>query len=334
MAKLRTAKKIRIDELSEVRVLIVGDSGIDRYTEGTVDRISPEAPVPVVHVKRERLKLGLAANVAENVVSLGGQCDLITVIGDDSEGRELSALLKSAKIDSTGVVVEKGRKTTLKERIVSDGQQIVRVDHETQDAVKRSTARSVLAMFAKKIQTADVVVVQDYAKGLLDRETLRDIFSLSRRAGVRVYVDPNTQRPVADYRGATLLTPNRREAEVLAGLRSNRWAEIGQELLRRTRSEELVLTLGADGMAVFTSGRKKPILIPTAAREVFDVSGAGDTVVATLALFDGAGATLAEAAYAANLAAGVVVGKRGTATLSKDELKVLLEPIEATGGTA
>lgn len=292
-----------------------------------MDRISPEAPVPVVNVKRERLKLGLAANVAENVVGLGGQCDLVTVIGDDAEGKDLSLLLRTAKLDGSGVVVEKGRKTTLKERIVCDGQQIVRVDHETREPVKRSTARAVLAAFEKRLEQAQIVIVQDYAKGMLDRDLLKEVFSLARRRGVRVYVDPNSHRPLAEYRGATLLTPNRREAEMLSGMpagNAKQLGEAGQEVLRRTRSEELVLTLGGDGMAVFAPGKKRPTLIPTAAREVFDVSGAGDTVVATLALLSAAGAPLAEAAYVANLAAGVVVGKRGTAAITRDELESVL----------
>jgi D-beta-D-heptose 7-phosphate kinase/D-beta-D-heptose 1-phosphate adenosyltransferase len=299
-----------------------------------VDRISPEAPVPVVSVKRERLKLGLAANVAENVVSLGGHCDLVSVMGDDAEGKELSLLLRSAKIDASSVVVEKGRKTTLKERIVCDGQQIVRVDHETREAVKRATARAVMSAFSKKLETAQIVIVQDYAKGLLDRDMLKEVFSLARRRGVRVFVDPNSNRPVTEYRGATLLTPNRREAEVLSGLpaaNAKQLGEAGQEVLRKTRSEELVLTLGSDGMAVFAPGKKRPTLIPTAAREVFDVSGAGDTVVATLALLSAAGAPLAEAAYTANLAAGVVVGKRGTASITRGELESALEAVVPSG---
>ena len=312
-------------------VLVFGDVGVDRYTVGAVERISPEAPVPIVRVEREELKLGLAANVADNIQVLGGTVRLIGLIGKDRGGQDFERLLKRQKLSAQGLVRDAGRRTILKERIVSDRQQLLRVDYEDVGSPQTRAWSSLRAQFKKQLRGAFAVVLQDYAKGTVDDEMARFIFETAREARVPVFVDPNRRTAVSRYQGASLLTPNAKEAEALSGVKMTDTASLlraGHVILEKTGADSLIITRGKDGMAVFHRDRPVVQLIPTYAREVFDVSGAGDTVIAVVSLALACGATLEEAAILGNVAAGVVVGKRGTATVTPDEVLEMMGTIE------
>lgn len=310
------------------RILVLGDVGIDRYTIGAVERISPEAPVPVVLVQEERLKLGLAANVADNLKALGAEPLLLGVIGKDQGAQVFKTLLKQGQIKSSSVIVDKDRKTALKERIVSDRQQIVRVDYESLNAVSDKIEKKVLKEFKSLLKTVDAVIMEDYAKGLLTPHMMSTIFKLALEADKIVVVDPNVKTAIEQYRGAAILTPNTREAEQLTGILirdEKSLAHAGFALLKATGALYVIMTRGKDGMAIFARGDERILLIPTYAREVYDVSGAGDTVIAVLTLALTAGASIEEAAILGNIAAGIEVGKKGTATVSVDEIRKELD---------
>ncbi|NDG83883.1 MAG: D-glycero-beta-D-manno-heptose-7-phosphate kinase [Proteobacteria bacterium] len=304
-------------------IAVLGDVGVDRYTQGSVERISPEAPVPIVFVQKETLKLGLAANVADNVVALGGRVSVAGVIGKDQESIELERLFKERKIPATGLVVDGSRRTIMKERIVAETQQVLRVDYESTHPLSASIQKKIEKAALKAIAKADALIIEDYAKGLLGEEMIQAVISSARKKKIPVLVDPHLKTPARWYAGSTLLTPNKKEAEALAGVKitdGRSLKEAGRTIIRTTRSESLIITLGKDGMAIFKGANSNPILIPTFAREVFDVSGAGDTVISVLALALASGAKLEEAAFISNLAAGVEVSKRGTATVSPQEV--------------
>lgn len=310
------------------KVLVVGDIGVDRYTVGLVERISPEAPVPVVLVQDEQLKLGLAANVADNVQALGGTPWLVGVLGSDRGGQDFRNLLKSVGISSVHLVTDRSRRTVLKDRVVSERQQLLRIDHESAHAIDRAVEEQVIAKVRSLIPRSDAVILEDYAKGLVSRKLASEIFSLARRHRKTVTVDPNSKTPVESYKGASVLTPNTREAERLSGIEIRDDASLGQagsEILRRASADHVVITRGKEGMAIFSAGNSTIRLIPTYAREVYDVSGAGDTVISVLTLALAGGASIEESAVLGNLAAGVEVGKRGTATVSRGEIEVALE---------
>ncbi|MDR3606463.1 MAG: D-glycero-beta-D-manno-heptose-7-phosphate kinase [Oligoflexia bacterium] len=310
------------------RVLVVGDVGVDRYTIGSVERISPEAPVPIVLVEEEQLKLGLAANVADNVQALGGVPLLLGVVGDDRIVHDFKKLLRATRISAQHLVTDGKRRTVLKERIVSDRQQLLRVDYETIGPLSSHTESQVLKTFKNLLKDCDVVVIEDYHKGLLSLDLAASLISAARKAGKCVAIDPNAKTPLAWYEGATLLTPNTREAESLSGIKirdENTLAEAGFFILDETSAEHVVITRGKEGMALFSAGSRTIELIPTYAREVYDVSGAGDTVISVLALALSGGANISEAAIIGNLAAGVEVGKRGTATVTPDEVEMALD---------
>jgi rfaE bifunctional protein kinase chain/domain len=312
-----------LSSFQKKRIAVFGDVGIDRYTHGTVERISPEAPVPIVFVQSESLKLGLAANVADNIVALGGSPSLTGVVGSDKDAVDLSALMKEKGIASRSLVTDRSRRTILKERIVAETQQMLRVDYENTHALSSEVQAKVLTSALRAIRAADALIIEDYAKGLMNRAMLRAAIRAARKKGIPVLVDPHLKTPAEWYEGATLLTPNKREAEALAGLRIQDDASLlaaGRTIIRKTGSESLIITLGKGGMAIFRSPTAKPVLIPTFAQEVYDVSGAGDTVISVLALAMASGAKLEEAAYVSNLAAGVEVSKRGTATVSPQEI--------------
>lgn len=305
------------------KIAVFGDVGIDRYTQGTVERISPEAPVPIVFVQSESLKLGLAANVADNIVALGGSPSLTGVVGRDKDAVDLSALMQEKGIPARLLVTDASRRTILKERIVAETQQMLRVDYENTHPLSKVIQSKVVASVLRSIRTADALIIEDYAKGLMNRLMLKTAIEAARKKGIPVLVDPHLKTPAEWYGGATLLTPNKREAEALAGMRIQDDASLlaaGRTIIRKTRSESLIITLGKGGMAIFRNSTAKPIQIPTFAQEVYDVSGAGDTVISVLALSLASGAKLEEAAYVSNLAAGVEVSKRGTATVSPQEI--------------
>ncbi len=329
--------KVLVKDFSKRRVLVVGDVGIDRYVTGDVERISPEAPVPIVFVTSEVHKLGLAANVSDNIHALGGGSELVGVIGKDRFASEIRALLRREKIGDRSLIVDRSRRTIVKERIVSERQQLLRIDYETPTPVAKAVENAILSRVKSALRgkrAVDAVIVQDYAKGMLSKPTVRAIVAAARKARKPVFMDPNAKSPLDFYAGATFMTPNKREAEKLTGVAIADAASLeaaGVKLLRATGSPYMVITLGKDGMAVFTKGSRKPKLIPTFAREVYDVSGAGDTVISVMALAFAAGASIEEAAILGNLGGGVVVGKRGTATVSPAELEGALRKAAAAG---
>lgn len=323
-----------LSSFSKRRVLVIGDVGIDRYTVGDVERISPEAPVPIVRVTGEMHKLGLASNVADNIQTLNARCDLVGTIGRDRFAGEFKALLSKMKVSHRGLVVDSSRRTIVKERVVSDRQQLLRVDYESPHAVSPQIEKQILARVKKLIRSSDIVILQDYAKGMVSRELAREIFAVAKKAKKMVAVDPNQKTPASFYVGATFITPNKSEAEKLSGVDITDDQSLvlaGKKLLSLTRAEYVVITRGKDGMAIFTQGKKEMSLIPTFAREVYDVSGAGDTVIAVMAIAMASGASIEEAAVLGNLGAGVVVGKRGTATVTQEEIRASMNLSQLAG---
>lgn len=305
------------------RILVVGDVMLDLYIRGEVERISPEAPVPVVRISAESSVPGGAANVANNISSLGGSPILAGVIGADPEGKRLRALLRERKIDGRGLVVDRGRSTVTKSRVVAGHQQVVRIDRESPDEIGPDLQERLFESVREISGKIDGIILEDYAKGVFDQDLIDRLIVLARDRGCFLVVDPNSRRRFS-YRGARLVSPNLKEALELAGLgREVPLGKLGRALLRKWGSESVLITLGEEGMCLFER-RKKLFQIPTVAREVFDVSGAGDTVIGTAALALASGADLREASRMANCAAGVVVGKLGTATLTRDELESAL----------
>ena len=306
---------MKVPDTARARVLVVGDVMLDRYWFGEVSRISPEAPVPVVKVERTEERLGGAANVARNCAALGARVSLLSVVGADEAGRTLARLLAQADIDA-GLHQDRQLDTTVKLRVIGRQQQLLRIDFENTPAHEVLQAK--LSEFARRLPGCDVVVFSDYGKGGLTH--IEQMIALARDHGKPVLVDPKGE----DYRryaGADLLTPNRGELRQVVG----RWADEADlrrradELRRQLRLEALLVTRSEEGMTLFdVAGAHHE---PAVAREVYDVSGAGDTVIATLAVMLASGVALRAALPLANLAAGIVVGKLGTAVCTLDELK-------------
>ncbi len=307
-------------------ILVVGDLGVDKYTFGEVKRISPEAPVPVLEVSKEWNKLGLAANVSDNLKSLEVDSTLCGVIGDDSRANLVEHLLEERGLKTWGLVRDPARHTTYKERVTTDIQQICRIDYETKDSLNEETGRRVDARIQEFSQSHSGVIIEDYGKGLLSEELCQKIIRNFTEKGLFIGVDPSRSSPPLWYKGATLLKPNRLEShmmiEALGYFKERKLETIAQVLADRLQIEKVIITLGADGMAMLdTKGDGKLKIIPTAANEVFDVSGAGDTAIAAITSSLLAGASLEEAAWIGNCASGVVVKKRGTALCTLEELK-------------
>ncbi len=312
-----------LSEFKKKKIAVLGDVGIDRYTIGSVERISPEAPVPIVAVQSEYLKLGLASNVADNVIALSGSPLLTGVIGKDRNGKDLVGMLKGRKIPSSGLIADATRRTILKERIVGENQQMLRVDYEDTHPLLPAVQKQIQSAIVKAIATADALIIEDYAKGMLSEHSIAVAVKAAKAKKIPVLIDPHVKTPVEWYAQATLLTPNKKEAEKLADQKITDQESLiaaGRKIMAKARTESLVITLGKDGMAIFKNAKTPPTMIPTFAQEVYDVSGAGDTVIAVMALVLSTGATLEEAAYVSNLAAGVEVSKRGTATVSQQEI--------------
>ncbi len=313
-----------LDAFPRARLLVTGDVVLDEYVWGDVDRVSPEAPVPVVRVRDETQVLGGAANVARNAVALGAGVCLCSVVGDDPAGRRIADLVKNLGVDPSGLVVAPGRPTTRKTRIIARSQQVVRFDRETDEPVSPATASLLLAAIERSVSGMEGAIVADYGKGVLSRAVAEGAMEHFREADLLVVVDPKLS--IGSYRGARLLKPNLREAESLAGVNVRSDADL-KRAVTRLRSQvgggDVVITRGSRGMTIF-EGDADGVDVPTVAREVFDVQGAGDTAIAALALALRAGASLVEAAIIANAASGVVVGKVGTATASLDEVRALI----------
>lgn len=311
-----------LQRFKKTTLLVVGDIMIDEFIWGTVSRISPEAPVPVVAVTHEDLLLGGAANVVHNVHSLGGRVLLAGLIGDDRMGEKIKELLTVQGINKGGLVVEAGRPTTVKTRIVAHSQQVVRFDRESRNPISTQSQEQLIEYIDTHWSRVNGVIVADYGKGLIIPDLMDFIMNKKRTDGQLVAVDPKVNN-FAFYTGATILTPNRYEAEAAAGKEiqdEESLMEVGNQLLERFASQAVLITRGEEGMALFEQDGAVTA-VPTVAKEVYDVTGAGDTVISALTLALAAGSTFPEAAVLANYAAGIVVGKVGTATVSPEELK-------------
>lgn len=300
------------------RIAIVGDAMLDVYLRGDVDRISPEAPVPVVRVREQRQALGGAANVAQNVLALGARCELVAAVGADAAGDRLRAGLGAAGADPRGLVTVK-RPTTTKTRVLARSQQLLRFDEEEDADLGGSDEGALRAAVERAVADSDALVLEDYNKGVLAASVIEAAIAAAMRRGIPVVVDPK-HRNFFGYRGATIFKPNRRELEAALGATVDvDHPDTMPAVLARLGADHLLLTLGERGMALFSPGGAV-LRVPTTAREVYDVVGAGDTVTAWLATMLAAGATAREAAIVSNYAAGVEVGKLGAATVSAEEV--------------
>jgi rfaE bifunctional protein kinase chain/domain len=313
-----------IDNFSRSRVLVVGDIMADHFIWGKVSRISPEAPVPVVEVKKDHFTLGGCANVLNNIFAMGGRVHLAGVVGSDETGRHLLSEFRSRGLDTGGIVVEAGRPTTLKTRIVAHGQQVVRFDREDRKPVQAKSIRKILSYIESLRDDLGALVVSDYSKGVVTRPLLEGIRKVIAGRPIFTCVDPK-QRDFSVYQGFDIITPNHHEAGYAVGEEMQNGQDhvrVGMKLLQQYDFKALLMTRGEEGMSLFErNGRTRHTAFPAEAREVFDVTGAGDTVIGVLALSVAAGASFREAAYLANHAAGIVVGKAGTATVTREELK-------------
>ena len=303
------------------KILVIGDLILDQYVWGQVSRISPEAPVPVVTVSSETLQLGGAANVSNNIRALGGRVDLCGVIGADEGGRQFLKVLESQGLGRDGILTDQDRPTTKKTRVVAHNQQLLRFDTERTEAISGVLEARLCRYIAACIRSASALVVSDYAKGVVTPRVMTDLTDLANRHGVPVIVDPKVAH-IGRYKGVTVITPNHHEAIQAAGLHGDdedAILEAGRHLHQRLGCHAVLITRGERGMSLIEGGGRVTH-IPTVARQVFDVTGAGDTVVATLALALAAGATMRQAAILANHAAGVVVGMVGTSTVTAAQL--------------
>lgn len=304
--------------------MVVGDVMLDRYLLGDTDRLSPEAPVPVVHVRETRVALGGAANVAANVAALGAEVRLVGVVGDDTHGNSIRAELAQQRLADDGLLTLAGRPTTTKTRVVARTQQIVRIDEEVETLLEGPELARLTALALAALDGADALLLEDYNKGALARDLIREVIDAARHRGVPVIVDPKF-RQFFDYSGATVFKPNRRELEAALGAAVDlAHRDALPEALGRLGVDNLLVTLGAEGMVLVTNDGVVTH-IPSLAREVFDVSGAGDTVTAWVGTMLAAGASLKEAALLATYAAGIEVGKAGVATVSPHEVLALHE---------
>jgi D-beta-D-heptose 7-phosphate kinase/D-beta-D-heptose 1-phosphate adenosyltransferase len=302
-------------------LLVIGDLMIDEYVWGDVERISPEAPVQVVSVKNEEYTLGGSGNVVKNLVALGAKVTVLGVTGADRDAKRLIEKLTEMGVDSWGIIGEPGRPTTRKTRIIADHQQVLRIDRETKKDISSPTLETLMDFAEKNIPAVDVVLISDYAKGLITRSLVSKLVAVAKAHGKITIADPKGL-DYAKYAGISLLTPNRKEASIASGIEildEKTLSKAATSLLKKAGVEKLLITCGKDGM-VFFEPNQKPFKVKTDAREVYDVSGAGDTVVAVLGLGLAAGLSYKEAITLANTAAGIVVSKVGTATVSKNEL--------------
>ncbi|GAM07919.1 bifunctional protein HldE [Geobacter sp. OR-1] len=305
----------------EIRALVIGDLMLDEYLWGVTDRISPEAPVQVVDVKREELRLGGAGNVVNNLVALGCRVTACSIIGDDENGRLLLDEFAARGVDTAGVFVDPARKTSKKTRVVASNQQIVRIDRETRGAISSESERRLVEFIRSAAGECRVILVSDYLKGVLTPGVLGALADFGREAGIPVVVDPKGT-DYGRYSGVTILTPNRKEAEAATGIAitdDGSLCTAARQLLDGAALDALLITRSEQGMSLFM-GDGRTEHIPTVAREVFDVTGAGDTVLAMLGLALAGGMPFSEAARLANVAAGIAVGKVGTSTVTPGEI--------------
>jgi rfaE bifunctional protein kinase chain/domain len=311
-----------LDRMSNVRVLVVGDIILDRYWWGRVKRISPEAPVPVVDLQRSSYAAGGAANVAANVAGLGVKCSMIGCVGDDSEGRLVCDRLNEAGVDTENTLRDTDRPTMVKTRVIAHSQQVVRVDQEPSASYTDRQHSAVWERLERALPDASVVIVSDYGKGLLSDDLLSRLLKECRRTGKLVAVDPKG-KDYSRYRGCSLITPNKKEAAEACSLDEDAKGMIetaGAQLLEQLDAPMVLITQGEDGMTLFEPG-KQPVNIPAVAKEIYDVTGAGDTVIACMGTALAAGMSFADAAVLANTAAGIVVQQVGTTAITRQMLE-------------
>ncbi len=317
-------------DLKNKKVLVVGDVGLDVYILGEVKRLSPEAPVPILDVHKEDIRLGLAANVAQNIQTLGGHCHLISVVGQDQAADDLQNLLIKQGVMSSDLIDDSERPTTRKMRLLTGQHHLARVDFEKQTVLSEKVKAATIQKILKAIPNADIVILQDYSKGMIDVELAQKLIQKCNELGKKVLVDPYRSTPLATYKGAYLMTPNKDESLALARQiqfnitdASESVDVIGKTLMDAIGSQQMVVTLGAQGIKLFEEGQSQQL--PTFAQNVFDVTGAGDTVIAAMALALAAGWDLEKAGYLANFAAGVVVGKVGCVPCEISELIAFIQ---------
>ena len=312
--------------IGQAKVLILGDIMLDEYLFGSVDRISPEAPVPVVEITSTRLLLGGAANVAANIRALGDIPILVGTVGIDDAAEKLNRLLQEKDISDEYMVTDAGRQTTIKTRIIAHSQQVVRADRENRDYLSEDIQQQVIDRVMAVVDDIQAVVISDYGKGVITKDVLERVTNLCNERGVFVAVDPK-ETNFHNYKNVSLVTPNHHEAGFAYGRKivsDKDLIVVGQGLLEKLNARSILITRGGKGMSLFSRGAE-PTHIPTFARQVFDVTGAGDTVIATFVAAVSAGADLAEAAVMANAGAGYTVGEIGTATVTVQQLRDELE---------
>lgn len=323
-----TRIKKTVSRFKDASVLVVGDLILDEYIWGEVSRISPEAPVPVVWVKSENFMPGGSCNVANNIRALGGRVSVMGVVGRDNRGKALVDALKERGVLTEDIQADGSRPTTLKTRVIAHHQQMVRIDREEIFPLSRRIQDSFIDRLAKRIPEVDAILIEDYGKGMITPELVREAVRLGRRHHKVITVDPKEDH-LSYYKGVTAITPNHHEAAALSRIKIEDDATLAKaaaRLFQILRCENVLITQGEKGMTLFEKGRK-PVRIPTVAQAVFDVSGAGDTVIATFTLARALGAPPADSAFLANCAAGIVVGKVGTAVVSPEELLQRLKSI-------
>ena len=321
--KRQSFSRIRkvVSTFQDKKILVIGDLILDEFIWGKVSRISPEAPVPVVWVKSESFMPGGASNVANNINSLGGRAHMVGVVGKDDRAGILKGELEHRGVNIDGVFSDAERPTILKTRVIAHQQQVVRIDKEKVDPIQESTIKKITEYVENVIDDMDGIVIEDYGKGLISPELLNKIVPLAKKKGKIIAVDPKEEH-FSYYKGVTVLTPNEHEAARAVRYEIKDDASLkkaGFDLLRKLKARIILLTLGENGMMVFEQG-KAPKKIETIAQEVYDVSGAGDTVAATFTLSLISGANTIQAAHIANCAAGIVVGKVGVALATQDEV--------------
>ncbi|MBN8548180.1 MAG: D-glycero-beta-D-manno-heptose-7-phosphate kinase [Deltaproteobacteria bacterium] len=325
-----------IEKINGLPMLVVGDIILDRYIWGSVARVSPEAPVPVVDVKQVEDRLGGAANVVRNLCNLGVQVSLCGVIGDDLEGQTVLKLLEKDKVERDGVIIDRGRPTSLKTRVVAQKQQMLRIDRENSSALSPALREGFAAVVDAHIDRAKSIIISDYGKGAISDALFRKLSEAqqAKRIGLQarpLVLDPHPAN-YSIYQSVTVAKPNRREAELASGVTitdRDSTLEAGRILLKKWKSDMLVITLGEDGLAIISANSDRPIFLETVAQEVFDVSGAGDTVTAIFAAALAAGASPAVAGDLANIGAGVVVSEVGTVAVTIPKLKNEIERLSA-----
>jgi rfaE bifunctional protein kinase chain/domain len=320
----------QIPLLQGKRILIIGDVGLDEYVMGQVRRISPEAPVPVLEVEEEDVRLGLAANVAQNVVSLGGEAMLVSVVGEDTGANLLKDLSQKNGVSWDYMIVDNSRPTTRKTRVMAKHHHLVRVDYELRKYLSSETENRIVETVAKNVHHADCVIIEDYAKGVVSRSLIESVSAICKKNNKKLMVDPHRANSGSFYRGVDLIKPNYDEAVSLAGMdfddlrdNPNKVLEVALALQKITGAKEVVLTRGKDGMTILSGDEITEV--PTYARKVFDVTGAGDTVIAAMALGLVSGLSLVQSCMLANFAAGVVVGKVGCVPCEIPELKEYIQ---------